>query len=200
MAQPHNQVPAGPAAPSRRTFLGAALTAPIAALPLAAAAAAPAAGDPPAGNPDADLMDLCERIIETYSRREKLADADTDAQDRGPNHAEWIELDRNHTRLCQQLICARAPTTFAAARAMARVALQLATHDRENRIETTDFAEWLSMKALVWAAGTADSVLVPSYLPINWRDDGGDEREDDDEAFARLRADMRRQHVGRERA
>jgi hypothetical protein len=133
--------------PGRRGLLGGA----AALLAGAAAATLPRVALAAGTGPDAELIRLCDRLVE-IDAEERAILASTDEDDGGPLkprydalNVEWHAID---ARLCD----VADPVTKAGALAVARAAVAQAPRQTDGSFSTPELAEWLAFTAAAWFA------------------------------------------------
>jgi hypothetical protein len=102
--------------------------------------------------PDAELIRLCERLVEISNAERSLGRAIKDDDEREtaaqPLHDEWLTIRARLYEIGR-------PVTLEGAIAMARAANASADHDTEYAVTASDLGDWLALGACAYLADTA---------------------------------------------
>jgi hypothetical protein len=142
-----------PPIPSRRVLLTGASAALLAgAAAVTAASAAPAVPDGAAGA-DAELIRLCNRMVELEAARRTLIDSETQEDEAQPElDGLYAESEAVFDRVCEL----PDPVTHAGALALARAALAEAPRELNGEIAWEGRAEWFAFGAAEFLVGEQD--------------------------------------------
>jgi hypothetical protein len=114
-----------------------------------------------ADSPDAELIRLCDRLVEIHNAWVKLGETIRDDKDReaagAPLHQEWLDIRARFFDM-------KRPVTREGAAAMARAASVNGDRDRLDRTMATDFGEWLALAACAYLAD-APTPIIDYPLP-----------------------------------
>jgi hypothetical protein len=144
--------------PSRRSALGVAVAAIVAGI------TAPALASATASNPDAELIALCDRLVQlrTHELAHLASIGWSDGDDDDPLEETYAE---------QKALAARArqidrPHTLEGAAAMARCVVRLSDSHPDGEIYSTDLAEWMAIRVAEFMAGRSVTMTTLISPPV----------------------------------